>query len=81
MKTKGRAVAQTRCSVVRECCNNKCIFRMYLNGYKDVPRTAQEKENNRNIERIDGKGFYPQFESIGHGEFVDLICTDYKEKK
>lgn len=76
-----KAVAQARCASVRECSNEKCLFRMYYNGYKDVPHTEQEKINNRNIERRNGKGFYPQWKCVGRGNFVDLICTDYEEKK
>lgn len=77
----GRVVSQSRCSIVRECANEACIFKMLFRNYKVNPVNDMEKRRNAEIERMNGKGFYPQWKTIGKGELVELSCNDYQEKK
>lgn len=81
MKKKSRAVAQTNCLVVRDCGNESCIFKMLFRGYKDVPRSDMEKRRNAEMERMNGKGYFPDWRVVGHGETADLICDDFQEKR
>jgi hypothetical protein len=76
-----RAVSQGRCNIARECNTTTCIFKMLQLGYKFNPNGEMEKRRNAEIERVNGKGYYPSWDEVGHGEFVDLICNDYKEKR
>lgn len=67
--------------MVRECANEGCIFKMLFRGYAVNPKNDMEKRRNAEFERINGKGFYPQWKNIGKGELVELECNDYKEKR
>lgn len=54
---------------------------MLFRGYAVNPKNDMEKRRNAEFERINGKGFYPQWKNIGKGELVELECNDYKEKR
>lgn len=54
---------------------------MVFNGYKVNPSTDIEKRKNAEIERQFGKGFYPDLKTTGRGEFLDLTCNNFVEKK
>lgn len=76
-----KAVASARCGIVRDCSREDCIFKMLFRGYKNNPQNEMEKRKNAEIERVNGKGFYPNWTVRGHGEIVDLYCDSFKEKK
>lgn len=76
-----RAVSQGRCNIARECNTTKCIFKMLQMGLKMNPQNGMDKRRNAEIERVNGKGYYPAWDEVGHGEFVDLICNDFSEKR
>lgn len=39
-----------------------------------------ERKRNAELERMNGKGFIPQWKCIGRGELVELECNDFREK-
>jgi len=76
-----KPIAQTRCSIVRECGNNKCLFRMILAGYTLNPTTESDRYKNTSIERSAGPGYYPNMKSLGKGDFLDILCPDFVERR
>lgn len=76
-----KEVSQARCGITRECANIKCIFKMLQMRYKLNPASEMEKRINAEFERVNGKGYFPKWDSVGRGEFIDLICNDYIEKR
>ena len=70
----------TQCQIVRECNNQRCIFKMVALGYIFSPTKQTERESNERMERSLGKGYYPKFDFVGKGTKIEIMCPDFLEK-